>query len=201
MTFMKRSFIWILPVVAVAAVSAVMSVAGTAAPPPFAPVGAATSLAALGEPAVLAPPAVLQRLGTDLQPGIGQVHSLGTTGFIWKQPDGQVCTLMNGGPGSCFGQFTKPVVLYLAGEWTPSGTLGPNQIWGIVPDNVRALTVVTDNGQSLPTTISQNAFTLPLGPGVGVAGEQVTLTSGETFYFADHVAGTPAELAPPRPGS
>lgn len=198
---MKRSFVWILPVIAVAAIAAAMSVTGSAAPSPFTPVGAAASISALGRTALLTPPAVLQHLGTDLQPGLGQVHSLGTTGFIWKQPNGRVCTLMTGGPGSCFDQFTKPVVLYLAGEWTSSGTLGDNQVWGIVPDNVRALTVVTDNGQSLPVNINQNAFTLSLAPGVGVAGEQVTLTSGETFYFPDRVSGTPAELVPPRPGS
>jgi hypothetical protein len=155
----------------------------------FRPIPAATNIGALGGASLFTPPAALQRLGSDLRPGVGQTHRL-PGGYAWRQSDGSVCTLADGGSGSCFREFSEPVVLYLTGEIAANGALGENRVWGIAPNSVRDLTIVTTEGAHVPAPISRNSFSVTLPPGVGVVGEQVTLRNGTSFFSADPVSGT-----------
>jgi hypothetical protein len=166
----------------------------------FEEVPAATNISALKAAPAATVPSTILSLPVDMQPS-GPVRELGNgAGYGWIRNDGSVCVLMSEGPAGCLTTFRKPVLLYLAGVHTAAGVDTPVQVWGIVPDAVARLSLVTDRGDTVTTNIVANAFRVTLPPTTSILGERVTLTSGVSFYQDDLVSGEPAIPPPPAAG-
>jgi hypothetical protein len=65
---------------------------------------------------------------------------------------------------------------------------------GVVPDSVTSLEIVTDCEQYLPVVLTGNAFDVPISNPKDIAGEQVTLDDGTTFFNPDPLSVRPAGL-------
>jgi hypothetical protein len=162
---------------------------GDATNSPFTPVAATGNIAALvGRPLFL-PPSAVEHLPADIRPGgsAGNTHPVGGGGTIWTHGTG-VCVQVSSGAAGCFSTFTKPVDLYLVGTETHSGVYGGAKVEGVVPDSVKTLTLIMDNGADVATKISQNGFSVSVPDGVGVSGYEVTLADGAQFTMDDPVA-------------
>jgi hypothetical protein len=189
---MKRSVLITAAVIAVT-VTAVIALSGVAGAgqPPFVPIPAAANIDALRSTPLMSLPAAVARLSDDVRPGPGAAHALGnTSGVIWANARYGVCVLSSGGgPGGCFDKFDKPVVLYLWGTKTAAdgAYVGPQQVAGVVPNSVRALSLVLAGGTRVPVDITRNGFSTEIPAGAALAGEQVTLKGGASFFAKDVV--------------
>lgn len=183
----SKRFAYAFGVVALIGGTALFFGQAAADPPPFTPVPAASNIAALSSKATatFTAPRAVSRLGNDVLPSGTRVHRLGSAGHIWRQPGGDVCVLMVNRAGGCGDIFNKPVLLFLAGGESPDGTPTARQLAGIVPNSVASVTIVTGNGERLAASISGNAFQMELPVGASVAGEEVTLRNGTTFFQQD----------------
>lgn len=169
--------------------------AGTAA---FEPIPAAKNISALQAAPAPSVPAAVLALPAEMRSGEAIRELGGGVGYGWLREDGSVCLLMSGGPGGCLTTFRKPVLLYLAGTRSAAGIDSELTVWGLVPDEVAKLSLVTEEGKAVQADISANAFMVTLPPDTSIAGEQVTLTNGRSFYQDDPLSGDPAP--PPVPG-
>lgn len=119
------------------------------------------------------------------------VVSLGSAGHAWKQPGGSVCVLMANRAGGCGQTFNKPVLLFLTGTRTLEGAPSSQRVTGLVPNAVKAVTLVTDVGDRIGVEIDKNAFDVAIPATASIVGVDVTLAGGRTFFNAE-------QLGPPR---
>jgi hypothetical protein len=151
---------------------------------PFSETPVAGHVAALSAAAVRAP--VDLRVPPEARPR-GGVHRLGSAGYIWKKDGLGFCTMMKSGSGSCFASFAKPLVLYLTGTQSTTGTYSNARAEGIVPDAVEYVTLHMSGGAEIGAPIASNAFSVDVPAGEDIMGYSVRLSSGQTFYRADEV--------------
>lgn len=180
-------------VVAAIAGAVLLSNRANAGRPPFVPVPAAASMAALSAPPMVGVPSAVGRLSSDLRPPSARIHALGAAGWAWQRGDGNVCVLMASGPGGCFSSFDKPVHFYLTGTQQRDGSgVGSQQVSGLAPNSVKSLAFVTTSGARVAAAVKHNGFAIEIPAGVGITGEYVTLANGSTFWNADRVTPPPA---------
>lgn len=183
----------------VASICVAWSEAGAGAgTPAFNAIPAAENISALKAAPAPSVPAAVLALPAEMRSGAGIRELGGGVGYGWVRDDGSVCLLMSGGPGGCLTTFRKPVLLYLAGTRSAAGIDSELTVWGLVPDEVEKLSLVTEEGKTAQADITANAFRVTLAPNTSIAGEQVTLTNGRSFYQDDPLSGDSA--APPAPG-
>ncbi len=134
-------------------------------------------------------PAFLDRaVPRDLWPESGKLHALSNGGFSWSRGSTQVCSVMPSGSGGCLTAFTRPAQIFLTGTQAPSGEFSDGRAEGLVPDVVKAVVIIMANGDRIPAPIVGNAFAVDVPAGVDIAGEDVTLRTGRTFYSDDRVS-------------
>jgi hypothetical protein len=180
----------------VAIVTAIVQSGATAADEPtFGKPSAVANISALSAQPLFAPPSELSRLGEGIQPSRGEVRALGTAGYAWTRADASVCVLMSNQTGGCFSKFEKPVLLFVTATSAPNGEfIGPQQVTGVVPDQVTGIVLVTDTGERIQPSIAANAFDAQIPAGAAIAGEQVTLADGRTFFAEDSVKLIPGKI-------
>jgi hypothetical protein len=176
--------------VAAAALIAAWSTGAGADRPPFTPQPMAGNIAALAAAPSFAPPARVSRLSSDLYPAGTAVHPLGSAGHAWTRPDGSTCVLMANGAGGCGATFNQPVLMFLAGtrESRDGAWSGAMQVTGVVPDSVKRVVLVTTSGDRVRAPIAGNGFAVELPAGAAIAGQEVTLAGGTSFFNEDPLA-------------
>jgi hypothetical protein len=155
---------------------------------PFVPLPVAANVAALSGRPTFGTPAAVGRLSADLYAPGTAVHPLGKAGYAWLRSDGSVCTLMSNRAGGCARRFDKPVLLFITGAKDLHGAWSaPHRLTGYVPNSVRSVVIVTSTGKRVPAAINDNGLAVSIPAGTAVAGEQVTLRNGETFFNEDEL--------------